>query len=204
MDAGAWWKGIAIGLLVAAPVGPVAVLCIRRTLARGFIVGLLSGLGAATADAVYGAIVAFGLVAVSELLLGQQIWLRPIAGGFLVYLGVRTLRAYPESQQPVPNARELAGTYASTLLLTLANPLTILTFAAILAGLGGQLAAHDYPTASVLVLGVFGGSALWWLGLSATVAALRHGASPRAMRVVNAVSGAVIGGFGLAILANVL
>ncbi len=188
MQVGLMLRGLAIGLSIAAPVGPIGVLCIRRTLAQGRAAGLASGLGAATADAVYGSIAAFGLTWASDLLLRQQAWLRLAGGAFLCYLGLRTLLARPaepavpaeqrrDGPQNGPAAlkgRALLGAYLSTFLLTLTNPITILSFAAIFAGLGLASAGRDYLSAATLVLGVFLGSAAWWLLLSAGVGALRE------------------------------
>lgn len=193
-------RGLAIGFSIAAPVGPIGVLCIRRTLANGRWVGFVSGVGAATADALYGSIAAFGLTALSNILVNQQIWLRLVGGVFLVLLGVRTFVSKPAETPPSGASAGLLGAYASTLLLTLTNPLTILSFAAIFAGLGAAGSEAGTATAGLLVLGVFLGSAAWWLTLSSSVALLRHRTSPRLLHWVNRVSGAVLGGFGAAIL----
>ena len=116
--------------------GPIGVLCIRRTLVDGRLYGLITGLGAASADAIYGIIAAFGLVSITNLLIGGQTWLRLVGGIFLCYLGVRTLLARPAQDEVSSQKTSLAGAYASTFLLTLTNPLTILSFAAIFAGMG--------------------------------------------------------------------
>lgn len=189
-----------IGFSIAAPVGPIGLLCIRRTLAEGRGVGLATGLGAATADAVYGAVAGFGLTAVSGVLLGGRVWLRLAGGVFLCYLGARTFRSRPAAGPPEARGRGLAGAYASTLGLTLTNPTTILSFAAIFAGFGAGRAG--YLGASVLVLGVFLGSALWWLVLSGGVALLRPRFRPAALVWVNRLSGALIAAFGVAALAS--
>src|SRR5690242_13032805 len=133
---GYWLRGLLLGFSIAAPVGPIGVLCIRRTLADGRVVGFVSGLGAATADAFYGAVAGFGLTVISALLIEQRFWLRLIGGGFLLYLGVRTVLARPAERAASAGGKGLAGAYGSTLFLTLTNPLTILSFAAIFAGLG--------------------------------------------------------------------
>jgi threonine/homoserine/homoserine lactone efflux protein len=195
-------RGLVIGFSIAAPVGPIGVLCIRRTLAEGRAVGLVSGLGAATADSFYGAIAGFGLTAVSGFLVDQQTWLRVIGGAFLVYLGVRTFRSRPAEQAAaVQRNGGMAGAYASTLALTLTNPATILAFVAIFAGLGIAESGADYGSALALVAGVFGGSAAWWLLLSGGVSLLRQQFTPARLRWVNWLSGAILAGFGaLAIL----
>jgi threonine/homoserine/homoserine lactone efflux protein len=197
-------RGGMIGLSIAAPVGPIGVLCIRRTLADGRVYGLATGLGAATADAVYGCIAGFGLTFISAVLVSSRVWLQLIGGIFLCYLGIRTLLARPAEGAVPSNGGGLLNAYASTFFLTLTNPMTILAFAAIFAGLGlaarSGPAAGGYDSAVLLVLGVFVGSACWWLLLSSVVGALRTRFSTSALRWVNRVSGLIILAFGLAAL----
>ncbi len=193
-------QGGIIGLSIAAPVGPIGVLCIRRTLAEGRLTGLVSGLGAATADAFYGSIAGFGLTAISGLLVSQQAWLRLVGGLFLCCLGVKTLLAQPAQQAAAVRGRGLWQSYASTLFLTLTNPMTILSFAAIFAGLGLGGTRGDYASAVMLVLGVFLGSAAWWLLLSSGVGALRAKFPGASLLWVNRVSGVIILGFGVVAL----
>lgn len=193
-------KGYIIGLSIAAPVGPIGVLCIRRTLAEGRSAGLAAGLGAATADAIYGCIAGFGLTILSGFLVSQQMWLRLIGGLFLCYLGVRTLFARPAERPAPARGVGLGGVYASTLFLTLTNPMTILAFAAVFAGLGLAGAGGDYVAASLLIGGVFLGSASWWALLSGGVSLLRNRFGPSGLTWVNRISGAVIMAFGLAAL----
>ncbi len=197
-------KGFIMGFSIAAPVGPIGVLCIRTTLAQGRAAGFVSGLGAATADAVYGAVAGFGLTLVSSLLIGHQGWLRAAGGLFLVYLGVRAFAAAPVEAGPSRAGRGLLRSYASTFLLTLANPMTILSFAAIFAGLGLADAAGSHAAAGALVAGVFLGSAAWWLILSGVTAIARSRIGPDGMRCVNRLSGSVIACFGLAALASLM
>lgn len=192
-------KGAVIGFSIAAPVGPIGILCIRRTLARGRASGVLTGLGAASADAVYGAIAGFGITAVSALLVEHRAWLGVLGGAFLCYLGVRTLLARPPSGEAQPRVA-LAGDWGSTFVLTLTNPMTILVFAGIYAGLGVASTGGDYPGAAMVVLGVFMGSLLWWLILSSAVAMLRSRLSETSMRWINGASGVIILGFGVAAL----
>lgn len=192
-----FFKAILLGLSIAAPVGPIGVLCIRRTLANGRLHGLVSGLGAASADAVYGLIGGLGLTAVSAFLVNQQALLRLIGGAFLCYIGARTLFAratLPADAGTTSPATGLAGVYTSTLLLTLTNPVTILSFAAMFAGVGTIVTGAGVIA---LVTGVFTGSASWWLTLSSLVGLLRDRISAHAMTWVNRVSGAVIVAFGL-------
>jgi threonine/homoserine/homoserine lactone efflux protein len=202
MDASLLLKGLLIGFSIAAPVGPIGVLCIRRTLAQGRVAGLASGLGAASADAVYGCIAGFGLTFISGLLLSQQSLLKLIGGAFLCYLGIRTLLAQPAERAASAAGMGMAGAYTSTFLLTLTNPTTILSFVAVFAGLGLASMGADYAAAAVLVLGVFVGSALWWLLLSGGVGLFRACFDTRAMRWVNRISGGVITAFGLLALVS--
>lgn len=198
MDLSFLLRGIVLGLAVAAPEGPIGVLCIRRSLAEGRTVGFVVGLGAATAAAAYGAVAGLGLTVVSAFLVDQQLWLRLVGGVFLCYLGLRTLLAHP-AQRASEGARGgggLIGAYASTLFLTLTNPTTILSFAAIFAAVGVGAKA-DAISVVLLVGGVFLGSALWWLLLSTGVSFFRDKVGPRGMRAVNVVSGAAILAFGL-------
>lgn len=204
MDISYLLRGLVIGFAIAAPVGPIGVLCIRRTLAEGRAEGLVSGLGAATADAIYGFIAAFGLTYVSSILIGQQQWIRLIGGLFLCYLGIRTFMAKPAAEPSSAAGIGLPGAYISTFFLTLTNPMTILSFAAVFAGLGIGSAAGDYSSAALLVLGVFLGSGLWWLLLSGGVSLFRTKLQPRALRWVNTISGIVILGFGVTALLSLL
>lgn len=190
-------RGLIIGFSIAAPVGPIGVLCIRRTLAQGRPSGFISGLGAATADAIYGCIAGFGLTFISTFLISQQFWFRLVGGTFLCYLGFKTFLARPAEEAASAKGYGLAGAYASTFFLTLTNPLTILSFAAIFAGLGVGSAGGSYALAGLLVLGVFMGSALWWLILSGVVGAVRTKFSPFSLGWVNRISGIIITGFGL-------
>ena len=201
MDPSFLVRGLIIGFSIAAPVGPIGVLCIQRTLARGRICGLLSGLGAATADGTYGLIAGFGLTFISSFLIGQQLLIRLIGGTFLLYLGLRTIlskSAQPErAQGTTAKGENLLAAYVSTLFLTLTNPLTILSFVAIFAGIGVGGANRSYASAAVLVLGVFVGSALWWVILSSGVSILRTKLNTQALRWVNRISGAIIITFGV-------
>jgi threonine/homoserine/homoserine lactone efflux protein len=197
VSVGLFLQGVIIGFAIAAPVGPIGVLCIRRTLAEGRLSGLVTGLGAATADALYGAVAALGLTFVTDLLIGGEVWLRLGGGAFLLYLGVRTFLTSP-AEQAAPVARGgLLGNYTSTLFLTLTNPTTILSFAAVFAGLGAGDAGGDALLGMVLVPGVFLGSAAWWFVLSGATSLLRARLSARGLRWVNRISGTIIAAFGV-------
>ena len=189
-------KGVMLGFLMAAPVGPIAILCMRRSLAQGTFVGLCSGLGAATADGLYGAVAAFGLTLISTFLLKQQFWLGLLGGGFLCYLGWHAFRSLPQSHEAPSQTTSSWGAFSSTLLLTLVNPMTIITFVAVFAGLGLG-ASPSYATASLLVLGLFVGSAAWWIVLSTGVGFLRKRVTPAWLRVINQFSGGLLMAFGL-------
>lgn len=197
-------RGLIIGFSIAAPVGPIGVLCIRRTLAKGKSSGLISGLGAATADAIYGSIAGFGLTFISNFLISQQVWLRLIGGGFLCYLGLKTFLASPSKQAVSTNGNGLISAYVSTFFLTLTNPITILSFAAIFAGLGVGSASRNYFSAGVLVVGVFIGSALWWLLLSSGVGLFGEKLNVTGLRWVNRISGMVIIIFGIVALLSLI
>ncbi|MDY0019523.1 MAG: LysE family transporter [Anaerolineae bacterium] len=198
------FKGILIGFSIAAPVGPIGMLCMRRTLAKGRVTGIATGLGAATADAVYGCIGALGLTWVSGFLVDQQMWLRLIGGLFLCVLGVQTFLSNPTEETASAKGEGLLGAYASTFFLTLTNPMTILSFAAIFAGLGIGNTQGDYLAAMLVVLGVFIGSATWWLTLSGGVSLLRVKVTPEGLRWINRTSGIIIAGFGLFALLTLL
>ena len=204
-------KGILIGFAIAAPVGPIGVLCIRRTLLNGVASGLASGTGAALADCLYGAIAAFGLTAVATFLHHYEIWLQLVGGGFLIALGARIALQKPHKEDEIRHPRkdwhslkEIAGDFFSTFLLTLTNPATILSFVGIFAGLGlvSEGEKPDYGVSALMVLGVFLGSLLWWCILSGSIGIFRHKLDRKALRVTNLLSGIIIGGFGALILAH--
>ncbi|MGO8951358.1 MAG: LysE family translocator [Ktedonobacterales bacterium] len=192
-------RGIILGFSIAAPVGPIGILCIRRTLTAGRIAGFVLGLGAATADMLYGAVAAFGLSVISSLLVDEGLWIHVIGAGFLCWLGIRTILTTPATEAKVTVARtSLIGSYAGTFLLTLTNPTTILSFIAIFAGIGVVGTKDSSPfTAGLTVLGIFCGSALWWLTLSGIVNMIRSRFTPRLMRWVNYLSGTILLGFAL-------
>jgi threonine/homoserine/homoserine lactone efflux protein len=191
---GLFLKGLAFGFLLAATVGPMWVLCLRRTLAFGAATGLASGMGIAVADGLYGAVAAFGLTAISGVLLAQAFWIGLAGAAFLVWLGAKTLMAKPSADGAPVQPASLAQAFLSTLALTLANPPTILAFAAIFAGLG-LAASTDYAAAAAITLAVFLGSASWWLILALGAGRLRARLDARLLRGINLLSGATILGF---------
>jgi threonine/homoserine/homoserine lactone efflux protein len=191
-------KGLLLGFSIAAPVGPIGVLCIRRTLASGMLSGLVSGLGTATADAIYGLVAAFGVTVVASALLDNQIWLRLVGGLFLAYLGCTTFRAEPATRAAEIRSGGFLAAYVSAFFLTLTNPLTMISFAAVFAGLGVGGPVGGDAAAAFLVLGVFAGSAAWWLALSAAVSVFRSRLDQRRLKAVNRLSGLVLLGFAAA------
>lgn len=198
-------KGMILGFSIAAPVGPIGVLCIRKTLQFGRLSGLFSGLGAAFADSIYAIIAAFGLTAISGFLLAGQFWLRLIGGGFLLYLGWKTFMAKPASESKNVPHTTLLNDFISTFFLTITNPMTILSFLAVFAGLGLSSVEGDYIQAGNLVVGVFLGSAAWWLLLSEGVTLFRKKVSQKVMTWINRIAGLIILAFGVgALLTTIL
>jgi threonine/homoserine/homoserine lactone efflux protein len=202
LDTSLLLRGLGIGFVIAAAIGPIGLLCIRRTLMDGPLVGFISGLGAATADAFYGALAAFGLTALTGLLISLRVPIGLAGGAFLAWLGLRTIRSRPVQAADAPTRPGLVSAYLSTLGLTLTNPATILSFGAVFVGLGAV--EGGFGGALSLVVGVGLGSAGWWAVLAAGVAALRGRMSPRAIRAVNVVSGAMLMAFGFVAIASAL
>ena len=191
-------KGLIIGFSIAAPVGPIGILCIRRTLEYGRWIGFVSGLGAATADAFYGLVAGLGLTIVTRFLIDQQSWLHVIGSVFLCYLGIRIFFSKPseEAAKAKGKGRNVFKAYASTFLLTMTNPVTILSFLAIFSSLG--MAKNESSIAALLlVVGVFLGSVFWWLLLSQMAGLLAKRVGNRFFKCVNYVSGAVLVAFGV-------
>lgn len=191
---GALWRGLVIGFVIAAAIGPIGLLCSRRTLVEGAAVGAVSGLGAATADGIYASVAAFGLTVLSDALIGARRPLGVVGGCFLVALAIHALLVRSEAVPDRP-PRSLLSAYATTVGLTIANPATILSFAAAFVGLGP--AGHDAPVAGALVAGVFSGSATWWVLLALTVSAFRGRLGPEALGRLAAGSSILIGLLGL-------
>ncbi|HEX5240187.1 MAG TPA: LysE family transporter [Candidatus Limnocylindrales bacterium] len=191
-------RGVVVGFTIAAAVGPISLLTIRRTITHGRGYGLASGLGVATADATYAGIAAFGLTAISNLLVSGRVPLAFIGGGIIVLIGLRTMTQRPSSVTASTDERPgLAAAYASIYALTMTNPLTILAFAAVFTGLGFAIGATTYADAGGLTLGVLVGSSAWWVVLTGVVAWLRGRISTAALAWVNRVSGTALVVFGL-------
>jgi threonine/homoserine/homoserine lactone efflux protein len=204
MEWGLFIKGFIIGFSIAAPVGPIGILCIQRTLAGGNVQGLVTGLGAATADALYGFIAAFGLTFISNFLVDQSLWFRIIGGVFLCYLGIRAFfKKTREQTVSLANSTVLSA-YGTTFFLTLTNPMTILFFAGVFAGLGIVSESIHYASAGLMVIGVFTGSGAWWLFLSAATGIFRNKISESKLAIVNKISGIIIIVFGVAAISSTI
>ncbi len=201
MDISVYLKGLILGLSIAAPVGPIGVLVIRRTLAEGRMTGLVSGLGAATADAVYGLIAALGITALINALTGVSAALKLVGGLVLLYLAYKIFTARPaeKAAEAKQTGRGLWGAYLSTIFLTFTSPATIFVFFSLFSTVLGDT-AQTVGAAVVLVAGVASGSALWWTILSTGVGLFRAQVTPGVLVWVNRVSGVVIAGFGVAAL----
>jgi threonine/homoserine/homoserine lactone efflux protein len=202
MDPSFFIRGLLIGLSIAATIGPMSFLCIQRTLNKGQLYGLVSGLGIATADGVYGSIAAFGLTLITNFLVSEQIWIRLIGGLFLIYLGIKTILTKPAERAAVLKAKSTSyfGAYTSTFLLTLTNPLTILSFTAIFAGIGVGSASKSILSATAVVIGVFTGSTLWWISLTSGISLLDKKITSQWLLWINRISGSIITLFGMVAL----
>lgn len=191
-------KGLIIGFAIAAPVGPIGVLCIQRSLHDGFKIGLMTGLGAALADGTYGLIAGFGLTALSSLLITHKYWIQIVGGLFLLYLGIKLFFTAPREKSASKSDKSLWHALGTTYFLTLTNPATILSFVAVFAGLGLGTINPSYFDAIILVAGITIGSGVWWFLLSSGVAfILHHRLNETMMRGINRFSGIIIFVFGV-------
>jgi threonine/homoserine/homoserine lactone efflux protein len=204
MDPALVLRGFILGFTIAAAVGPISLLVIRRTIAQGQLYGLVSGLGVATADATYGAIAAFGLAAITDVLVNARVVLGLAGGVFLLWMAWQTIRSSPtEAATPAPTGRRgYAGAYLSILALTMANPMTILSFGALFAGLGVTSGATG--DAAFVVLGVLLGSASWWVVLTTVVGRLRGRMTAIWIHRINVASGLLIGAFALVAIGSAI
>lgn len=196
-------KGAIIGFSIAAPVGPIGLLCIQRTLNKGKLSGFISGMGAATADAVYGIIAALGLTLISDFLINQQNWLKLLGGFFLIYLGINIFISRNSKKSEIKeniSGNSLFKDYLSTFFLTITNPVTVLAFLAIFTSLNIIGNSNSKISALMLVAGVFSGSLLWWLILSYFANLFRKSVD---LRFINIISAFIIAGFGIFALLNI-
>ena len=192
-------KGLMAGLAIAVPVGPVNVMCASRTLTRGRLAGLVSGLGVATADALYGGIAAFSITFVIQFLQKEEFWIRVFGGILLMAIGVMYFRKPGQAAIQREVRVDVHSDYVSTLLLTMTNPTTVLSFLAVLAGLG--MAEHrEWWLTFLLVAGIFCGSMLWWVVLVMVVNHFRDRFNQNAMTWMNRIAGIAIGAFGIVTL----
>jgi threonine/homoserine/homoserine lactone efflux protein len=185
-------RGLLIGITIAAPVGPVGLLCIRRTLVKGKLSGLVSGLGAASADSVYGIVAGFGFTFISKFLITQKSCLSILGALFLCVLGIKAFQSKPVESEIRTFKKGLSGDYFSTFLITITNPMTILSFTAVFASLGLSTTGEDYASAISLVAGVFSGSSLWWLTLSQSIALFKRFIGDQILIWINRISGLTI------------
>jgi threonine/homoserine/homoserine lactone efflux protein len=192
-------KGLVVGFLLAAPVGPIAVLCVQRTLSQGRLSGFFSGLGAAAADAIYGCVAGLGLTLISKLLIEHRNWLQVVGGAFLCIVGVRTFFARAVERRHAPKWPGLLGMFFSALFLTLTNPMTFVAFAAVFASVG-LAGAHDRMDLGALVAGVFLGSGLWWTILVVSAHAFRSKMTLDRLGKLNRVAGVIVTLVGLTYL----
>ncbi len=199
-------KGLIVGFVIAAPVGPVNILCIHRTLTVGRRSGLISGLGAAAADTLFGVVAALSLTLIADFLVDQQVWLWSIGGTIIVVLGIRALFYKPKPAGEVEQRwhKRVAGDFTSTFVLTITNPITIFSFAAVFAAVNAVVPEGDYGAALVLIGGVFVGSQLWWSTLTFGSSLFRHRLDDAGLIVLSRVSGALIIVCGLVALLSVV
>jgi threonine/homoserine/homoserine lactone efflux protein len=196
-------KGAIIGFSLAAPIGPVGMLCIRRTLAHGHLRGFVSGLGAATADSVYAIVAAFGITLISNFVVEHEFSIRLVGGILLVLLGLRTLLVHPTEKSPKNGVNGHASAFVTMFLLTFTNPMTLFAFAVVFAGVGAGSAVADTLTAGFLVAGVFLGSALWFLFITTAVHVYKDKFKVWGLKVVNIIAGSFILLCGIVILVSI-
>jgi threonine/homoserine/homoserine lactone efflux protein len=190
-------KGLIIGFAVAAPVGPIGILTIKRTLNEGHLSGFITGMGAACADTLYGMIAGLSLTAVSAFLVHEKFWLKLIGGCVLLILGLKTFLSKPITNQSAIDRKGLFSNFITTFFLTLTNPATIFAFLAIFAGFGLDSSNISHTASGMLILGVFLGASLWWLTLSYVVSTIKSKITPYKMNLINRISGIVIIVFGV-------
>lgn len=205
MDLTFLYKGLILGFSVAAPVGPIGVLCINRTINKNYISGLVSGLGAATADLIYGLIAGLGLTIISNFLIEQKLWLQIIGLIFLIYLGIKTLiKKETDISFDKRQEKGLLKDYFTTFILTITNPVTILFFLAVFAGLGLSDSENGNLSTISLIIGVFIGSGIWWFFLSGLTYKLKNRINIKILKRIDLISGLIIISFGLFIFFDLI
>jgi threonine/homoserine/homoserine lactone efflux protein len=198
-------KGLVIGFIIAAPLGPIGILCARRTLTHGRKAGFLSGMGASTADVLYGFIAAFGLTFISDFLLSYQFWLRLAGGVILCFIGARTFVERPDRRGYIlllGKEKRQAGMYTSTFFLTLTNSMTIFSLAAVFASVGIAGTKGNLLSAAVLILGVFLGSVLWWLFIVGVLSVFKRRFKRHELQWINRIAGMIIAVSGMFAIAS--
>lgn len=196
-------KGAIIGFIVAAPAGPVSILCIRRTLSKGRFQGFATGLGATVGDGLYATIAAFGLSFLINFLEKEEYTFRIVGGVFLIIMGSYAIykKRRPENfKEPKQEGEHLGSAFSSALLLDLSNPIIILAYIAIFSGFGLASAEVHVFSAISLVVGVICGAALWWFLLTQTIAAYRNKLKPESIVTISRVAGSLLIFFGLIVL----
>ena len=196
-------RGLIIGLTIAAAVGPITLLVIRRTIDHGGLYGFASGLGVATADATYAGVAAFGLTAITSLLVSGHVLLGIVGGAVIAFMGYRTMISRPTGPAPDAERPGMVGAFASIYALTMTNPLTIVLYAGVFAGIG-LVAGSSFADAAVITVAAWLGSTLWWVILCSFVAWVRGRVSTRAMLWVNRISGAALVAFGIVAVLSAL
>ncbi|MFM7346180.1 MAG: LysE family translocator [Tagaea sp.] len=176
-------KGLVLGVAIAAPVGPIGILCIRRTMQHGFAAGVAGGLGTAVADALYAVLVALGFATVLSGWLADNDWVRLFGSMMLLFLAWQAWNTAPAPEAASVDSKTLGGTFVATFVLTVANPATIMTFLAVFAAF--EVDRADLSGAAWLVAGVFLGSLGWWIVLAGAVSALRAKIDERVARTIN-------------------
>lgn len=202
METDLFVHGIVIGIALAAPVGPIAFMCIQRSIAHGRLHGIVAGLGIATADAFYAAVTAFGLALVSDFLLARQWFFRLFGGLALVAVGLKIFFAPPPHMKVQADSGNLLSDYSTMLALTLANPLTILFFAIIIPGFGAVISGATWINPTLFVIGVFAGEMAWWVILCGSIGSMRSYLTQERLHTINRLAGLVIAAFGIVLIAS--
>ena len=194
--------GIIIGIALAAPVSPIAFMCIQRSIAHGRLHGIIAGLGIATADAFYAAVTAFGLALISDFLLARQWFFRLFGGLALIAVGLKIFFAPPPEMKVQADGGSLLSDYSTMLALTLANPLTILFFAIIIPGFGAVISGATWINPALFVIGVFAGEMAWWVILCGSIGSMRSYLTQERLHTINRLAGLVIAAFGVVLIAS--
>ncbi len=200
MDDSLFVQGIIIGLTLAVPVGPLALLCIQRTVKEGRLHGIFSGMGIATADSFYAAVAFLGLTVISGVIIANQYLFRFLAGVVLILVGIQVFLSVPSSISATTGHETYTKDYLSMVALALANPLTLVFFLVILPGYGVVIQGNSFLSAVEFVAGVLFGSSVWWVVLCGSIGSVRSRISASKLALINRVSGLLISCFGAGIL----